>query len=335
MRIGLSYDLRSEYLAAGYDEVATAEFDRDDTIEAIEAALAALGHTPERIGNVHALNKALAAGRRWDLVFNIAEGLYGFAREAQVPALLEAFQIPSTFSDALTSALTLHKGLTKSVVRDHGIATAAFTTIANMQDLATVNLRYPLFAKPVAEGTGKGVDGASRVGDPAELARVCARLLETYRQPVLIEEYLPGREFTAGIVGTGERARVVGGIEIKVHAASDPGIYSYHNKEEWEHCVRYERMTPGALKTAIDTLALSAWRCLGCRDGGRVDVRLDASDRPCFLEVNPLAGLHPRHSDLPIICTMEGIAYQTLIGWIVESAETRISAPQVADSKAA
>jgi D-alanine-D-alanine ligase len=151
----------------------------------------------------------------------------------------------------------------------------------------------------------------------------------------LIEEYLPGREFTVAIAGTGVRAWAVGSIEIAVQANSDSGIYSYHNKEEWERHVHYERVAPGVLRTAVETLALRAWRCLGCRDAGRVDVRLDATGQPCFLEVNPLAGLHPWHSDLPIICAKEGIAYQTLIGWIVESAATRVRSPRIADSKAA
>src|SRR5512141_2211608 len=153
MKVGLTYDLRAEYLAAGYGEEETAEFDRPDTIEAIEGALRKLGHQTDRIGHVRQLVNRLARGDRWDFVFNIAEGLRGLAREAQVPSLLEAYEIPCTFSDPLVLALTLHKGLTQRVLRDMGLPTAEFFLVETEADIARVNLPFPLFAKPVAEGT--------------------------------------------------------------------------------------------------------------------------------------------------------------------------------------
>ncbi|MBU0479645.1 MAG: D-alanine--D-alanine ligase, partial [Proteobacteria bacterium] len=201
MKIGMTYDMRSDYLAAGFSEDETAEFDRDSTIDAIEDALAIMGHEPVRIGNLTSLVDRLAAGERWDLVFNIAEGLYGFGRESQVPALLDGYRIPYVFSDPLVLALTLHKGMAKHVVRDLGIATPDFAVIRTIEELNDLALPYPLFAKPVAEGTGKGVNATSRINSPGELATVCADLLATYRQPVLVETFLPGREFTVGIVG--------------------------------------------------------------------------------------------------------------------------------------
>ena len=163
MHIGLTYDLRDDYLAAGYGEEETAEFDRIATIDALEGALRAGGHRTDRIGHAARLARLLTTGRRWDLVFNIAEGLHGLGREAQVPALLELYGIPYTFSDPLTMSLTLHKGLTKLVVRDAGLPTPDFAVVARLEDLAGVDLPYPLFAKPIAEGTGKGIDGASKL----------------------------------------------------------------------------------------------------------------------------------------------------------------------------
>src|SRR5262245_51323165 len=206
MKIGVTYDLRQEYLALGYSPEETAEFDRPDTIVAIEQALRSLGHETDRIGHVRQLVARLAAGDRWELVFNICEGLHGPARESQVPALLDAYDIPCTFSDALRMALCLHKGLTKTVVREADVPTAEFAVIERLSELESLRLRYPLFAKPVAEGTGKGVGPASRVTESESLWNVCDSLLRQYRQAVLVEEYLPGREFTVGIVGTGERA---------------------------------------------------------------------------------------------------------------------------------
>src|SRR5579872_1715255 len=155
MRVGITYDLKDDYLAQGFDKESCAEFDSTETIDAIDALLKSRGCVTERIGNVGALAKALVAGNRWDIVFNIAEGLYGRAREAQVPALLDAYQIPYIFSDPLILALTLDKALTKRVVRDAGIPTAEFILCEGEVDAVPKRMRYPLFVKPNADGTGK------------------------------------------------------------------------------------------------------------------------------------------------------------------------------------
>jgi D-alanine-D-alanine ligase len=322
MRIGLTYDLRDDYLAEGYGEEETAEFDRPSTIEAIEGALRGLGYETDRIGHLRHLMGRLAAGDRWDLVFNIAEGLRGFGREAAVPCLLEAYSIPYTFSDPLVCALTLHKGMAKHVVRDRGIPTPDFAVVESGAEADAVDLPFPLFAKPVAEGTGKGVTPASKVRTRDELRRVCADLLGTFRQPVLVETFLPGREFTVGIVGTGERAEALDVMEIHLKEAAESEVYSYVNKEHCEELVEY-RFPRDEAAAAAQVCAVASWRALGCRDAGRVDVRADAAGVPHFLEVNPLAGLHPEHSDLPIICTAQGIAYRELIRRIVDEARRR------------
>jgi len=323
LNIGLVYDLRDEYLAQGYTEEQVAEFDSAATISALEQALQAWGHTTERIGNGPALARHLAAGRRWDLVFNIAEGLQGRAREAQVPALLEMYNIPYTFSDPLVCALTLDKGLTKRVVQTAGVPTPRFRVVSRPADLTDMDLCYPLFAKPIAEGTGKGVDHLSRVDGPRQLRDVCMRLLERFQQPVLVEEYLPGREFTTAILGTGDRARVLGTLEMTIRADAPSSDYSYEVKELCETYVYYFPMPSGDLRREVEALALRAYQVLECRDTGRVDMRLDAAGRPCFMEINPLPGLHPTHSDLPMIAAQEGMAYETLIGSIVDSALLR------------
>lgn len=322
IRIGMTYDMRSDYLAEGYSEDETAEFDRDSTIAAIEAALAAMGHEPIRIGNLKSLVKRLAAGESWDLVFNIAEGLHGFGRESQVPALLDGYRIPYVFSDPLVLALTLHKGMAKHVIRDLGIATPDFTVITSTSDLDAISMPYPLFAKPVAEGTGKGVNAASKISDRGALARICKELQRTYQQPVLVETFLPGREFTVGIVGNGPGARSIGVMEVLLLANAEAEIYSYQNKEHCEELVEYRAVTDPEAKLA-EEVALASWHALGCQDGGRVDLRSDATGRPNFIEVNPLAGLHPDHSDLCIIATKHGISYQDLLTEIVAAALAR------------
>jgi D-alanine-D-alanine ligase len=326
MKIGLTYDLRSDYLAEGYSEEETAEFDRPDTIEAIEAALLELGYHTDRIGNARRLVERLAQGDRWDLVFNIAEGLHGVAREAQVPAILDVYNIPYTFSDPLVLSLALYKNLTKTAVRQAGIATPDFAVVSDPADVDAVDLPFPLFAKPIAEGTSKGITAASKVLDQQSLRQICGELIERFRQPVLVEPFLAGREFTVGLTGTGDESRVLATVEIRLLPGAEAEVYSYTNKEQCEELVQYVLVRPedDGLVGRVDAMALAAWRALNCRDGGRVDIRCDDHGQPFFLEVNPLPGMHPRHSDLPILCDYVGIPYVDLIDRIVRSARRRI-----------
>jgi D-alanine-D-alanine ligase len=327
MHIGITYDLRDEYLAAGLSEEETAEFDREDTIVAIEHTLNDLGYEVDRIGNIKNLTSRLVAGDRWDLVFNIAEGLKGFGREAQVPALLDAYDIPYTFSDPLILSLTLHKAMAKRVVRDLGIPTPDFFVVEKASDLEKIDLPLPLFVKPVAEGTGKGITAASRITSQSRLVATCMHLLLTYNQPVLVESFLPGREFTVGLLGTGEDAAVLGVMEVILREYAEPKVYSFHNKEQCEELVKY-RLANDTTAAEAAEIALAAWRGIGCSDAGRVDIRCDVNGIPNFMEVNPLAGLHPQHSDLCIIAQMKGMPYRTLIEAIMRSAMSRVHVSQ-------
>jgi len=322
MLVGLTYDLRSDYLKEGYSEEETAEFDRESTIEAIDKTLQSLGYSTDRIGHVKELALRLSKGNRWDIIFNICEGIYGIGREAQVPALLDAFRIPYTFSDPLVLALTLHKGTTKRVIRDGGIPTPGFAIVESEEDIKKVHLPFPLFVKPVAEGTGKGIDAKSRVTNAEELGNVCMQLLPRFSLGLIIETYLPGREFTVGIVGTGKQARSIGVLEVTLKEGAEANSYTYVNKENCEQFVVYH-LVDGELAKSCKQVSLDAWRLLNCRDAGRVDIRLDNKGVPHFLEVNPLAGLHPEHSDLPIICNLAGYPYRELIRSIMDSALLR------------
>ncbi|MCR8922466.1 D-alanine--D-alanine ligase [Dasania sp. GY-MA-18] len=327
LRLGLTYDLRDDYLAMGYSEIATAELDQASTIESLISTLSQLGYAVDPIGHVKQLAARLVAGERWDLVFNICEGMHGIGREAQVPALLDAYQIPYVFSDTLVCALTLHKGMTKDVVRAAGVPTPDYAVVHNLADLQNITLAYPLFAKPIAEGTGKGVSADSKITNAKQLQRVCKKLLREFQQPVLVERFLPGREFTVGIVGTGNAAVAVGAMEIQLQAGADNEVYSFHNKENWEQLVRYQLLEPSPLREQAEAVALGAWRALGCRDGGRIDVRADHLGQVNFIEVNPLAGIHPTYSDLPIMNALAGNSYQHLLGRIMQSALQRLPKP--------
>lgn len=336
LKIGLAYDLRDEYLAQGYGEEETAEFDQQSTIDALGDALGSLGYVVDRIGNAVALMQRLSAGDRWDLVFNIAEGLYGYGREAQVPAILDVYGIPYTFGDPLTASVCLHKAWSKTLVAAEGVPTAKHQLITNVEDCGNFALKLPVLLKPVAEGTGKGVTPESVITDPEQLAPAVKAMLARYRQPVLVEEFLPGREFTVAILGSGANARVLGSLEIKLREGAEQGVYSYVNKEQCESLVEYPYVCNEPVVDEAEAIALKAWVALGCRDGGRVDMRCDGDGHPVFMEVNPLAGLHPTHSDLPMLATAIGMSYPDLIREIVESATERVSAQRTrADSRAA
>lgn len=322
MRVGVTYDLRADYLARGYSEEDTAEFDSETTIAAICEALASLGHNPERIGDVRRLAARLVAGDRWDCVFNFCEGLRGMAREAQVPALLEAYDVPYVFSDPLTLCVALDKSMAKRILRDCCVPTAPFAVIARPEDISTISLAYPLFLKPVAEGSGKGIGAKSKVDNRRELETVAVDLLQRFDQPVLAEQFLSGREFTVGVTGTGSEAEVFGIMEVIWTEGAAPYGYGYENKEHYEGRMDYRLADDGEAFEAAQ-VALDAWRALRCRDGGRVDIRSDSNKKPHFIEVNPLAGLNPERSDLCFIARFKGVVYRDLIGRIIESFSRR------------
>ena len=326
MLIGITYDLKDDYLATGYPAEVVAEFDNVHTIDAIDNSLKHLGYETVRIGNIKALVQYLCQGKRCDLVFNIAEGLHGLCREAQIPALLDAYEIPYVFSDSLILAISLHKGMTKAVVRQCGVPTPDYVVLNDMSQIAEVKLSFPLFLKPIGGGTGMGINADSIVHDYQELQQVATLLLQQFAQPVLVETYLSGREFTIGITGTKEKAQSTGVMEIVVDPSCDQGVYSYKTKQEYLQFAHYH-LVDGSVAQECEQVALQAWRALGCRDGGRIDVKMDGQGRVNFLEVNPLAGLNPVDSDLPILCGMGGLSYQDLITRIMDSAITRV--PQV------
>jgi len=323
MLVGITYDLRNEYLKEGFTQEETAEFDKEETIESIENALHNDGYKTERIGHVRNLAKLLDEGKKWDIVFNISEGMYGLAREAQVPCLLDAYNIPYVFSDGLVLAITLHKGITKRIIRDAGLPTADFAIIESISEIENIKLKYPLFAKPVAEGTGKGISGLSKIKSKNELTNVCKHLLKKYKQPVLIEKFLSGREFTVGIVGTGKDTKAVGVMEVVFRKHEKTKIYGLKNKENYRRVIDYSVPEQNIIDKCYK-LAEECWKALDCRDGGRIDLKMDDAGKLNFIEVNPLAGLNPVHSDLPILCRFAGISYQKLIEMIMKPAIKRL-----------
>ncbi len=323
MKVGLTYNLGSDYQVKDDDPIdVAAEFDTPRTIEGLENAIRANGHEPVLIGDGQKLFRFLQ-DKRVDIVFNIAEGYYGRAREAQIPALLEMMQVPYAGSDPVTLGIALDKVMTKQLMKSEGIPTAPFLKISRLEDFNDVPMKYPLFAKPLHEGTGKGIDAKSKIKTRPQLRSRVKYLLKTYHEPVLVEEYLEGEEFTVGIVGN--PPHVIGTMQIVFDTSQVEDFYSYRVKEDYEKFVHYvcpPTIEPDRLEQ-IEEIALRAYKVLECRDFGRVDIRYDADGTPNFLEINPLAGLNPDHSDLVIIARHNDITYDQLIGRILHSALAR------------
>jgi D-alanine-D-alanine ligase len=319
MKVGLTYDLRSWYTDRGYSMDETAEFDKQETVDALENALKLMGHETELVGNAFQVIEALAAGKKWDMVFNIAEGLYGDGRESVIPAILDQYRIPYVFSGPVIMGLSLNKHLAKLVVAASGVPVSPGYLISELKDLAKCRLAYPLFVKPVSEGTGKGITSKSLVKSPAELENMVKWILSEFRQPALVEEYLPGREFTVGIVGYGDEAIAIGGMEV---ITSDNLPYSLEVKENYQNYCKYKSLDADIIDEC-KSVALGAWKALDAVDAGRVDLKADRNGNICFIEANPLAGLNPVHSDLPILARMYGIEYQTLLEMIMSAAISR------------
>ena len=326
MRIALVYDLRDDYRALGFSEEEIAEFDNVETIDQLAGALEVLGCEVIRVGRGQMLAARLVAGDRYDLVFSVAEGVKGRSREAQVPALCELFDQPYLFSDPLTLAAALDKAVAKRLVRDAGVPTPSFAVAERNANELLDWVDFPAFVKPLAEGTGKGCGAASLVHSQVELHAAVAGVIGRYRQPALVERYLPGREFTVGIVGNGNDARVLGVCEILLKPNAEANVYSLHNKELCEDLVIYAPAADGEARLA-GTRALQTYRALECRDTARIDFRSDASGEPYFLEANPLAGLNPWHSDLPILAAQNGIEFVELIGMILDAGLARYGLP--------
>lgn len=331
------------------------EYDAEETIEAISGALAQRGHEPVPLGGGRKFVTNLLHNGI-DFVFNMSEGHGGRSREAHVPAVCEMLNVPYSGSDPLTLALTLDKEMTKRVVLTAGVATPKFAVVrpgarlarrehalagaahrghradpetaippANGH-MALDDIEFPVLVKPVHEGSSVGVRKSSRASNDRELVAEIRRIHRDYDQPALIEKFVEGPEYTVGILGNGKSARLIGAMEIRPkRGAPEEFVYSLELKRNWREEVEYRvnpPMAPGARK-ALEDAARTVYEVLGCRDVSRLDFRMDGDGVPCFLEVNPLPGLNPESSDLPILAYGAGWTYDDLVGGVLDHALER------------
>jgi len=308
MRIGLTFNLKPP--GATGDEYE--EYDSEETIAALEAAITSSGHQTVRLGwgeeMLDRLRDVPVGG-----VFNIAEGRGGRGRESQVPAVLEMLGIPCSGAPPLSIAMTLDKALAKQVAQAHGIPTSRFEVVECGRPRPRISMSFPLFAKPAAEGSSMGITAASLCRNEQDLDAAIARL--SMYGPVLVEEFLPGEEYTVGIIG----GAVIGAMRVVPRRNEPDFIYSIDVKRDYLNQVDYQL----AEAADVEEVAIDVWRAFGLRDVARVDIRRDRDGVPNFIEVNPLPGVHPINSDLIILGRLLGIGYDDLIGRVIRSAVER------------
>ena len=307
---------------------AQAEWDSPETIAAVQAAL----QERHEVIPIDAEKDAYGTLQktRPDIVFNIAEGAVGPCREGFIPSILEHLKIPYTASDPLTLNICLDKSRTKEILAYNGLPTSRFRVVSDHR-VSFNSLHYPLMVKPLYEGSSIGIRNDSLVHSRKEMLERVTWLLDTYKEPALVEEFLPGREFTAAILGNGSDARVLPIVEIlfdSLPQGVNP-IYSYEAKWIWDQSSNplkiFEcpaNLTP-ELKSDIENECLRAYHIMRCRDWCRVDVRLDASGKPHILELNPLPGILPNPEDnscFPKAARAAGISYSQLINSVLDIA---------------
>ncbi len=322
--VGLTYDLKTDYKFKDGDPAdANAEFDHPSTIDVIADAIEANNFKVERIGNAGNLLERLAS-LKVDIVFNISEGVSGRNRESQVPAILEMAGIPFVGADALTLGLTLDKVMAKKIFIADKIPTPRFFEVNSGEQLSNTNhYKFPLIVKPRFEGSSKGLSENSRVETKEELREQVEYIVNTYKQPALIEEFISGQEFTVAIIGN-DTPEIMPVVQIKIDGKLklNDKFYTFARITS----DRLEYVCPAKisaeLKKILNELALKTYRAVECRDFGRVDFRVDQEGRPYVLEINPLPSLSTEDV-FKLVAENIGITYEDIIGKILNSAIKR------------
>ena len=328
MRIGLAYDLKQSICPGqDYPDDAFEEYDSPETVEAIAAVIEAQGHSVIKLGGGRDFLSNIPSANV-DFVFNIAEGIGNYrSREAQVPSVLEMLNIPYSGADPQCLAICLDKSLTKKLIAMAGVPTPTWRLITDtkqLKDTSWDDFPFPVFVKPAYEGSSKGILQGCRAESASQMAETVQGLLERYRQPVIVEEFIDGDELTAGVVGNSP-PKVIGIMRVLPRNREEHFIYSLTVKREWERLIDYEcpaNVGVDALQRITDA-SLKTFEVLGCRDVSRVDFRLSPEGTPYFLEINPLPGLSPKTSDLPIMAIKMGWTYDVLVSSILNAAMER------------
>ena len=321
--VGLTYNLKKG-LKSDVEDI-EAELDSFDTVNAIKEALEKLKCNVTLLEADESVIPNLLKARP-DMVFNIAEGLNGRGREAHIPALLNFLGIPFTGSDETTLCIALDKTLTKRILSTYGINTPMYCLIKNPSEKLPVNMKFPVIVKPNAEGSSKGISDMAIVKNMEQLKGLIEKNYEMYKQPMLVEEYIKGREFTVAVIGNSDDAKVFPPMEIRFKRQEEQySIYSYNVKKNYKEYIEYicpPMIDENILQKMVET-ARKVYECLDCRDFSRIDFRVSDEGEVHFIEINPLPGLAPGYSDFPMIMEFNGESYDNTIKMVLNSALRR------------
>lgn len=328
LRVGLTFNLK-KHIPSDVED-AEAEYDSLETVLAIKEALEDDHCRVELMEADETLPERLAK-HTVDIVFNIAEGIQGRGREAEVPALCNMMRIPFTGSDETTLCIALDKALTKRLLSTYHVRTPKYRIITRDQIHMGSGFTFPAIVKPNAEGSSKGISDVAIVSDSKALRALAQKNIRDYRQDMLVEEYIPGREFTVGILGNGEDTHVFPPMEIIYLDKENPyNIYSFTVKQNYEKLIRYKSPADISMQTEAEMVrtAHKVYDVLGCCDFARMDFRLAPDGKLYFIEINPLPGLAPGYSDFPMLAEMNGMDYTTLVRGVLTAALKRHGLPQ-------
>lgn len=329
MKILITYNLKKKDETKPLDYFS--EFDSEDTVNAIIAALNKRGHTVESL-DVESPNLfSYFRKNRVDMVFNIAEGKSGKFRESEIPAILDYFNIPYTGSNTFSLALALNKALTKKILKAEDIPTPNFQVFAKGDEELNPDLRFPLIVKPNREGSAKGITISNVVYRKEKLFAKIKETINIYKQEALVEEFIEGKELTVGILENG-KTTILPILEIDFSTCKNSGEYFYSwRMKEYQgnaelglvptfHCpARLDR----EIEAKVKETALKTHHAVGCFDISRTDIRLSQDSIPYVLEINPLPGLNPRESNFPLMAYAAGMQYEDIIDAILMSASSR------------
>jgi len=324
LRVGFTFNQQRIRPEVTGEHDVEAEYDAPETLDAIRRAIESHGHEVIELEATPDLPARLVATRP-DVVFNIAEGSGGRGREAHVPALLELLTIPYTGSDAVALSLTLDKMLAKHLAGAQGVSTPGAMVVEDGDEPLPDGLRFPLIVKPLREGSSMGVTRNSVVASETDLRTLTRATIEKYRQPVLVEEYVAGREVTVGLIGH-PQLRMLPPLEVVFLSDEPVPVYAFEMKQGPTEDVRLEvpaRLEPEEVQ-ALESAAIACFHAFGCRDFARLDFRLDGDGLAQFIECNPLPGLMPEWSDFCLMAEAAGIDHRALIGEILSFAIARL-----------
>jgi len=323
LNIGFTFDAKRDYEKIFSDKEKIAEFDSEETLSEIESALRSGGHQVERIGQAFNLLKQISSGKKWDIVFNIAEGISGRNRESQVPVILEMFGQPYVGSDGLTMGITLDKSVAKRMVSSAGLNTPEFF-VAEEEKFLPHNINYPVIVKPLAEGTSKGLTSQSLVNNRQQLLRQIKKIFRRFQQPAIVERFIIGEEFTVVVLGPTNRPEVFPPVQISLKGKTYLGKEFYTHRRVENDEIHYLCPAPArkSLLKKISEMAEVVYSVLGCRDFARIDIRTDRKGQPYFLECNPLPNLG-KIDVFPLVASAAGISYNEIILRILEYARKR------------